>query len=176
MSKGNKRAKNKLIQKYGQICMIEEAGIRKIPISERKKIKGYKKSDDQITFHHLIPRRKGGQATPENGALVKDYNHRWLEHLPSKEREQVNNKLREFKLNFSGISISQKGLEMQDNGSVTLDFDSILEGGKDDVIEIPVFQNTPEDMKKRSLHKTRAQRKIELQKEIDEYFEGLDER
>lgn len=176
MSKGNKRAKNKLIQQYGQICMIEEAGIRKIPVSERKKIKGYKKSDDQITFHHLIPRRKGGQATPENGALVKDYNHRWLERLPSREREQVNDRLRDFKLNYSGMQISKKGIELQDSGSVTLDFDSILESEKDDVIEISVFQNTPEDIKKRKAHKTRAQIKREFQKEIDDYFEGLDDR
>ena len=67
----NKSIKEKMIQKYGKICMMEEAGIRKIPVEERRMIKGYRKTDEQITYHHLKPRCKGGQATEENGALLK---------------------------------------------------------------------------------------------------------
>lgn len=165
MSNGNQRAKNRLIQKFGKICMVEEAGIRKIPRAVRIKIKGYKMSDDMITFHHLVPRRKGGKATPENGALVKDYNHRWLESLPSAEREQVNDKLREFKMSFAQLYAGEKGLEIDDSGTLELDFGGIEEG---DNIIIPVFPTSKEDIMKRKQHKSRAQLKREFQQEIED--------
>ena len=62
MSK-NKGIKNLMIHKFGKKCMMEEAGIREIPQEERKKIKGYKKIDEKLTYHHIIPKSKGGKAT-----------------------------------------------------------------------------------------------------------------
>ena len=147
--------------------MIEEAGIRKIPLSQRRKLKGYKKSDDQITYHHLRAKRNGGKATAENGALVKGYNHQWLERLPEEEREAVNNRLREFKLNFSGIAITDNGIETVKSGSIPLEFDF-----KDnDTIVIPVFDNQKSDKKKKQKPKTRAQIKKETQERIAEDLE-----
>lgn len=147
--------------------MIEEAGIRKIPLSQRRKLKGYKKSDDQITYHHLRAKRNGGKATEENGALVKGYNHQWLEGLPEEEREAINNRLREFKLNFSGIAITDNGIETVESGSVPLEFDF-----KDnDTIVIPVFDNQKSDKKKKQKPKTRAQIKKETQERIAEDLE-----
>lgn len=172
MSNGNQRAKNRLIQKFGKICMVEEAGIRKISRAVRIKIKGYKMSDDIITFHHLIPRRKGGKATPENGALVKDYNHRWLESLSEEEREDVNNQLRDFKLNFSQLHTGKNGLEVDDSGTIDLDFGGMEE---EDCIVIPAFDTTREDKKKKGKYKTRAQLKVELQKEIDDILYNDDD-
>ena len=172
MSNGNQRAKNRLIQKFGKICMVEEAGIRKIPRAVRIKIKGYKMSDDMITFHHLIPRRKGGKATPENGALVKDYNHRWLESLSEEEREDVNNQLRDFKLNFSQLHAGKNGLEVDNSGTIDLDFGGMEE---EDCIVIPAFDTTREDKKKKGKYKTRAQLKVESQKEIDDILYNDDD-
>lgn len=172
MSNGNQRAKKRLIQKFGKICMVEEAGIRKIPRAVRIKIKGYKISDDMITFHHLIPRREGGKATPENGALVKDYNHRWLESLSEEEREDVNNQLRDFKLNFSQLHTGKNGLEVDDSGTIDLDFGGMEE---EDCIVIPAFDTTREDKKKKGKYKTRAQLKVELQKEIDDILYNDDD-
>lgn len=147
--------------------MIEEAGIRKIPLSQRRKLKGYKKSDDQITYHHLRAKRNGGKATEENGALVKGYNHQWLEGLPEEEREAINNRLREFKLNFSGIAITDNGIETVKSGSIPLEFDF-----KDnDTIIIPVFDNQKSDKKKKQKPKTRAQIKKETQERIAEDLE-----
>lgn len=170
----NAGAKKQLIQKFGKICMVEEAGIRKIPVAIRKKIKGYKKSDDMLTYHHLNPKRKGGKSTFENGALVKDYNHRWLESLPADEREEVNNRLREFKLNFSTMAITGKGVEVINSGSIPLEFERENE---DDEIIIPVFDTIEEDKKKKMKHKSRAQIKREMQRQIDEdmYFYGEDD-
>lgn len=163
----NKGARQALIQKFGKICMIEEAGIRKIPLSQRRKLKGYKKSDDQITYHHLRAKRNGGKATEENGALVKGYNHQWLEGLPEEEREAINNRLREFKLNFSGIAITDNGIETVKSGSIPLEFDF-----KDnDTIVIPVFDNQKSDKKKKQKPKTRAQIKKETQERIAEDLE-----
>lgn len=163
----NKGARQALIQKFGKICMIEEAGIRKIPLSERRKIKGYKKSDDQITYHHLRAKRNGGRATEENGALVKGYNHQWLERLPEEEREVVNSKLREFKLNFSGIAITDNGIETVESGSVPLEFNF----ENNDSIIIPVFDCQKSDKKRKQKPKTRAQLKKETQERIAEDLE-----
>ena len=54
----NKKARQALEKLYGKGCMMERAGIRKIA--------GVKKQDNQITYHHLRPKRLGGQATVEN--------------------------------------------------------------------------------------------------------------
>ena len=49
----NKSARQKLEKLYGKKCMIEELGIRYIPKKERRKIKGYTKYDECLTFHHI---------------------------------------------------------------------------------------------------------------------------
>lgn len=85
----NKKARQALEKIYGKGCMMERAGIRKI--------NGVKKQDRQITYHHLRPKRLGGQATVENGANLAKYNHEWLESLCEQQREKINNQLREYK-------------------------------------------------------------------------------
>lgn len=85
----NKKARQELERIYGKGCMMEKAGIRKI--------KGIKKQDRQITYHHLRPKRLGGQATVENGANLAKYNHEWLEKLSVQQREKINEKLRAYK-------------------------------------------------------------------------------
>lgn len=78
----NKGIRKAMINKYGKICFMEAAGIRQIPKEERKKIKGYKKTDEKLTYHHIVPKSEHGQATEENGAILKKYNHEWLEQQP----------------------------------------------------------------------------------------------
>lgn len=49
-------------QRYGKGCFMERAGIRKItPEQEKKlkKIKGYKKIDRTISYHHIKQRSQG---------------------------------------------------------------------------------------------------------------------
>ena len=99
----NKSIKDKMVLKYGKICMMEEAGIRYVPVEERRKIKGYRKTDEQITYHHLKPKCKGGQATEENGALLKSYNHQWLEQQSVATREHINDMLRRYKAEFNTV-------------------------------------------------------------------------
>ena len=108
----NKAIKEIMMQKYGKICMMEEAGIRFVPVEERRKIKGYRKTDEQITYHHLRPRCKGGQATEENGALLKSYNHQWLERQSKATRERINNMLRRYKADFNAKETVRKKIEV----------------------------------------------------------------
>lgn len=122
MSK-NKGARSLLIQIFGNECMIEKLGIRKIPIEKRKRIKGYKKTQETITYHHIHKREKGGKSTVENGALIKGYNHEWLHSLPEEQQEEINNQIQEYKINF--ISMLRDGTTI-DKGSIDIsqiDFD-----------------------------------------------------
>ena len=136
----NKSIRDRMIEKYGKICMMEEAGIRKIPIEERRRLKGYKKIDDTITYHHLRPKSKGGQATEENGALLKWYNHQWLEQQPIATREYINNQLKKFKAKINGMIMlsTQKGFEVVEQTSMDLD------GFNSEFYIIPVYDNLPE--------------------------------
>lgn len=102
----NKSIREKMEQKYGKKCMMEEAGIRFIPVEERRKIKGYRKTDEKLTYHHLKPKCKGGQATMENGALLKSYNHQWLEQQSKATREKINDMLRRYKYRIDAIQMN----------------------------------------------------------------------
>ncbi len=168
MSNQNKKIRKRLIQKYGNICMMEEAGIRKIPLSERKKIKGYKSSQEMITYHHIKPVREKGRTTEENGALLKEYNHEWLERQDQSVRNDINEKLQQFKLNFSGISLGD-GLETKFSCSVDLDFNF------DDYIVIPVYETKQKPKGKDKIKKpTRAEIKQETQQMVNEYYESIE--
>ena len=105
----NKSIRELMEKKYGKKCMMEEAGISYIPIEERRKIKGYKKTDEAITYHHMKRKCKGGQATEENGALLKWYNHSWLEKQSPATRERINNMLRRYKMRFVGLEFTGDG-------------------------------------------------------------------
>lgn len=143
MSK-NKSVRQELEKIYGPGCMVERAGIRYIPIEERKQIKGYKKSQEKITYHHIKEKSKGGPKTVQNGALVKGYNHTWIHQLDEVEREGINKKLQEFKLSIvqlrNGKAINGK--------SIDLDFNI-----GDNCITIPVYSNSKKRDKRGSAKK-----------------------
>lgn len=154
---GNKSIRKSMIRKYGRVCMIEAAGIRYIPMSVRKKIKGYKKSQETLTYHHIKERIKGGEATEENGAILKGYNHAWLHSLPEEEKQEVNRRLQEYKLSVATISGSDIEAER-------LEFDLT------DSFEIELLPQTEEVKKKRSKF-NRAKEKKWFNKEVDDYYE-----
>lgn len=161
-SKGNKKAREELKRLYGDGCFIERAGIRYISPEEeqlmKKQIKGFKKLDRTITYHHIRPRRCGGKATVENGANIARYNHDWLEQLPPDQREKVNNKLKQFKMSFSIMQPTPKGLNIVEGRQIGLSFDF------DDFISIPVYDiDEPTRVKY-----NRAKAKQQTQKIINE--------
>lgn len=166
----NKSARQELERLFGKKCMIEALGIRYIPKKERRRIKGYTKYDECLTFHHIKERHNGGKATPENGALIKGYNHRWLHTLPDYQKEQINEALQQYKLS---ILAKRLEVEVDENGhtkevveEIPLDFDP------KDFIEISVFSTEKKPKKKKF---NRAKEKRKLQREIDEVLYGTDE-
>lgn len=173
MSNGNKSARRKLERIFGKKCMIEAAGIRYIPVEKRRKIKGYTTSQDKLTYHHIKERSKGGKATVENGAIIKGYNHAWLHQLPRDEKEMVNERLKQYKLNV--IRMLGNG-EIVDSQSLTLDFNF----DKQDCITIPVYPTTEKDLRKskgkrRREDFNRAKVKREFQRKVDRYFQGRED-
>ena len=93
----NKNIREKMIGTFGEICMMEQSGIRYIPVEERQNIKGYRKENEQVTYHHLVPKSKGGKETEENGVLLKWYNHRWLHSQPANIIRKINTRLKKYK-------------------------------------------------------------------------------
>ena len=74
----NKKAKEKLIKLYGNECFIEKLHLRKDNEPRKYKSKGQMKRMKQLTYHHILERRRGGKATVENGALLSAENHRMV--------------------------------------------------------------------------------------------------
>lgn len=163
----NSGMRRQLEKIFGKICMIEELGIRKIPKSQRKKIKGYRKYDDEITYHHIKERHAGGKTTLENGALIKGYNHSWLHSLPEKDKEEINNQILEFKATF--IQMTERGLQPCGK-SVRIE----LGVDEEDCITIPVYDNTKKDQEKREKFK-RAKEKRKTQRLIREQLDFEDD-
>lgn len=157
----NKGIRNRMIQKYGKRCMIEAAGIRCIPIEKRRKIKGYKKQQDQLQYHHIKERKDGGPSTEENGAVIKGYNHAWLHQLPESKKQEVNEALQRYKMNIALLL----------NGTVDYVEQIELSFEPDDEIIIPVYETTEEDRKKFN----RAKQKRQTRREIEEYYMDPDE-
>ena len=157
----NKSARQELERLFGKKCMIEELGIRYIPKKERRKIKGYTKYDECLTFHHIVERHNGGKATPENGALVRGYNHRWLHTLPDYQKEQINEALQQYKL-----ALLAKRIEVDENGHTKEVIEEIpLDFNPEDFITLPVFDTDKKPKKKKF---NRAKEKRKFQKQVDE--------
>lgn len=157
----NKSARQELERLFGKKCMIEELGIRYIPKKERRKIKGYTKYDECLTFHHIKEKHNGGKSTAENGALVRGYNHRWLHSLPDYQKEQINQALQQYKL-----TLLAKRLEADESGQIReVTAEIPLEFDPKDFIEIPVF-DTKEKPQKRKFNRAKVKR--EFQKQVDE--------
>lgn len=168
----NRTARQRLERIFGKICMIEQLGIRYIPKDERKKIKGYTKYDDMLTYHHIEERQFGGKATDENGALVRGYNHRWLHSLPEHHKQSVNNAMQEFKASIiytTGSTMeSAEHIRMQ-----MVDMDALKRLGAGEFTSIPAYDNTVEDYVKRQKFnrpkvKRQTQRYIEDEMELYE--------
>ena len=147
-------------KKYGKKCMIEAAGIRFIPIEKRRKIKGYKKTQDELTYHHILEQSKGGKTTEENGAILKGYNHEWLHKLSEENKQLVNRRLQQYKLTIAPMTVISNGVKIQCN-QVDIDFS--------ETIDIPV--ETYHDKEKFN----RAKEKARTQREVDEYFMSIDD-
>lgn len=162
MSKKNSKARKALKKIYGDGCFVERAGIRKVV--------GYKKDAHMLTYHHLRHQSEGGRATKENGANVALENHEWLHSLPREEEEEVNNAIREWKINF----LAGHNMQIDDSGTF-----KVTDLTKDeDCVIIKAYDTTKEQQEqlekqkqKRKPKFNRSKVKREMQEEINEAIE-----
>ena len=100
----NKEVKKRMIAKYGSKCFLEELGIRsKEEVEKELRLygKGQRKIMDMLTYHHIKERCKGGQATEENGAILRNINHQWFNRLSQQQQREINEMFQEYKRKFS---------------------------------------------------------------------------
>ena len=157
MSKNNKSIKDRMIKKYGSKCFIEELGLRSWDEIEQD-LKKYKKSKRRelmsLTFHHIRERRYGGEASEENGAILRNINHIWFNKLSREEQRRINNLFQEYKAQDKFKSEAAKFREkvkvrvgIIQNNEVKSEQDVDC-GDREDIISIPLLDCTEEDYKK----------------------------
>lgn len=183
MSNDNRKARLELERQYGKGCMFKAAKVED-QVEKLKTIKTYKTFlietrytgkkirllEKNMTFHHLRHRSEGGKATAENGANINELAHRYIHSLPREQEEIINNMFRKYKLQGSILVPTDKGLDIAQPLQLELDFNIDPE----DCLIIPVEDNTIEDLRKREKF-NRAKVKRDIQREIDDYYDYLDE-
>lgn len=157
MGNGNKRAKQKLIELYGEECFIDKLHLRPGGYTEKYKSQGQYKRMKQLTYHHITKKEHGGKATIENGALLSAENHAWFNKQTPAEQARLNSIFQQYKMG---------ALEMR-NGRVAQTETFTLDFNLEEYDTIPL---EPDNRKY-----NRAKVKKETQKAIDRYYEG-DER
>lgn len=153
MGNSNKRAKQQLIEIYGEECFIEKLNLRPKPTKEHYKSKGQRKRMKQLTYHHIQKKEDGGKETVENGAILSAENHEWFNQQPPQEQERLNRIFQQYKLGVLEI----------ENGRV-IDAQAITFEGETEYISIPL-----ETIDKRKYDRARMKR--ETQAAIDQYYE-----
>lgn len=109
MSKGksNRAVKDRMISLYGKKCFIEELRLRTKEEVEAD-LKKYKKSKRadlmSLTYHHIKERCKGGEASIENGAILRNINHIWFNSLSKSEQARINNLFIKYKNKLNNIN------------------------------------------------------------------------
>ena len=93
---GNKSAKDLLIKIYGPECFIDKLHLR--PDKHRyytssRQMQKMKK----LTYHHIVEKSKGGEATVENGALLSQENHVWFNKQSPAAQAKMNELFQEYK-------------------------------------------------------------------------------
>lgn len=169
----NRMGRILLEQRYGKGCFMERAGIRQITPDEEKEmkrtIKGFKKLDRTMTYHHIREKRNGGKVTVENGANLAAYNHQWLNEQPPEVQEQINRKLQQFKFRIDAAK-----MQITDT---SIDFKKIdiSLNPEDFQIEIPVYDNSIEQEKERKREKfNRAREKEKTKRRLMEEIEDME--
>lgn len=163
MSKSNKNAKNEMFKLYGKKCFIEELHIRSDEEikEDLKRYKGKKqlKIMTQLTYHHIVEKFKGGKATVENGAILRNINHIWFNRLSKEEQDYLNNLFQLYKKNFNcSLNIATLTTEgIEEAKKIDICFDDI---DREDAIIIPVETMSEEEMKLYNKHKEERNKKM----------------
>ena len=165
----NKTGRKMLEARYGKGCFMERAGIRKISKEEEQKmlrtIKGFKKLDRTISYHHIKERKDGGKVTIENGANLAAYNHAWLHQQSPEVKAEINRKLQEFKMSIDIAEISCED-KVVPKSSQHIEFDLT------EYTSIKAYDNTEKEEERRRRKIERAKKKRETMRMVeDELYE-----
>lgn len=164
----NSTGRKLLEERYGKGCFMERAGIREITKEQeqqmKKKIKGFKKLDRRITYHHIKEKSEGGEVSIENGANLAAYNHEWLHKQSPEVKKEINKRLQEFKesIDIANIEIDENGNIIKSEPVTRLKFDM------SNSISIPAYDDPVINKEKRTKTFNRAKVKQETQDLIDE--------
>lgn len=107
-NKKNQKIRKEMINKYGEKCFIEELHLRdKKDIEKEFKLYGKKqrKVMDELTYHHIVEKCKGGATTEENGAILRNINHRWFNRLSKEKQAEINRLFQIYKRNYEKCNI-----------------------------------------------------------------------
>ena len=128
MSAENKKARQELERLYGKESFIKKLKLRErygeghtyMAKNQVKKAVWYR--GQQLTYHHILEKSKGGKATVENGALLSADDHQWF-HKQSKERQaEMNQAFQDYK---RGVNITtfraDRVLQIQQAEQITFD-------------------------------------------------------
>lgn len=91
-----KNAREILIKKYGDECFIDKLKLRKEKVHYTGKAQ--KKKMQQLTYHHIKEKSKGGETTEYNGALLSVANHRWFNKQSEEAQAKMNKMFQDYKL------------------------------------------------------------------------------
>lgn len=182
----NTKGRHQLEQIYGKGCMFKKAHIEEQieALQTKRVIKSYKvflketkytgkkirQLERNMTYHHLKHRSEGGKTNTENGAIVNEMAHRYMHSLPREDEEVINNMLRHFKLSGGMLVPTEQGIQIEDPFGIDLDY----ELNDEDVITIPVYDNTKEDYEKRKKF-NRAKEKRKTQRFIEDELDFMEE-
>lgn len=164
MSNENKRVREQLERMYGKESFIKKLKLREkygeghtyMAKGQVRKAIWYR--SQQLTYHHILEKSKGGKATVENGALLSADDHQWF-HKQSKERQrEMNEAFQEYKRSRQVNIAILTPEKVQKTQQITFDD---LEVG---YVEINLEDNTEEDKKFLELSE-------EEQKEYNRYLE-----
>lgn len=157
----NTNAKRKTIALYGNKCFIEELGLRsKDEVnSDLKRFKSKKQRAimDELTYHHIIEKCKGGKATVENGAILRNINHQWFNRLSKEKQKEINNLFQEYKAKIdkeriilTATALSTK--EISKPIKIELDIND-----NTDCLIIPAYDTTPEQEQQMLIERRKKQ-------------------
>ena len=154
----NKKAKRTLMIKYGKKCFIEELGIRTQEEIEcdRKRYKSKKQRAimDELTYHHILEKCKGGRTTEENGAILRNINHQWFNRQSKQRQAEINKMFKDYKMRFklNIAEITTEGIRQVQE----IELPPIEE----DCIEIDLEPMTEEDLIKYEEHKRKRNERV----------------
>ena len=147
MSKDNTKVREMLEKIYGKRCMLHE-GLKINGYSLSKMRYKGKSIEQQLTLHHLKPRRFGGTTTVRNGAVVCRGCHDFIEQTTPENRARINDMLQRYK-------------------NCIVEYDDDFKVGVE--LDLAEIELTDKELKAKKLKYDRAKEKEEVRKARNEY-------